>query len=153
MQHKRDSSSRLHHNNSKLTITHLEICLVNKRGQKQLFFWVSLMLNFKQFTNQCLCIWWAASYLIKKENIPIKIFIQEQLSQNRNNCEEKKREKKGSSNWHCYKIQTHKCLNPDSKHTCSQQLSASRISAGFSPLPACPPPPPTPQHECASWVF
>ena len=53
------------------------------------------------------------------------------------------------------------CLNPDSKHTCSWQLSASRISAVFSshlpPPPHLPLPPPNPHpnppHECASWVF
>ena len=49
------------------------------------------------------------------------------------------------------------CLNPDSKLTCLRQLSASRISAVFSPrLPPLhlPPPPPIPHtnppHECAS---
>ena len=60
-----------------------------------------------------------------------------------------------------------RCLNPDSKLTCLRQLSASRISAVFSPrLPrpppphtftSHPPPPPTPHtnppHECVSWVF
>ena len=34
-----------------------------------------------------------------------------------------------------------RCLNPDSKLTCSRQLSSSRISAVFSPPP---PPPPAP---------
>ena len=38
-----------------------------------------------------------------------------------------------------------RCLNPDSKLTCSRQLSASRISAVFSP-PA--PPPPLPAWMC-----
>ena len=46
------------------------------------------------------------------------------------------------------------CLNPDSKLTCLRQLSASRISAVFSPrLPPLHLPPPPPPHECASWVF
>ena len=41
-----------------------------------------------------------------------------------------------------------RCLNPDSKLTCLRQLSASRISAVFSPRlpPLHLPPPPNPPH-------